>query len=262
MTEQRKNQDVRSKNGNSCEIRRAAAVLLALGLGFGSVCAAAEDLTGLGTQNALPIQAEEVYGTAPEDTVEEAYGDMNDMPVLFADEEELIDEDTEIMPEAENEDIFGGAEEAAPEISVEAIQTSDGEAYGGYGIPGSEVGETGSEPAGDNSVGNGLPESGMPLSGECGAQPGTVYWSLDEDGVLTITGDGPMADWESAEQTPWYSRLVDLRKIVIAEGVTSVGAHAFCGAQTAGEVVLADSIERVGAFAFYQCGGFGSVTIG
>ena len=97
---------------------------------------------------------------------------------------------------------------------------------------------------------------------EGGAQPGTVYWSLDEAGILTITGNGPMADWESVEQTPWFSELATLRAVVIVQGVTSVGTHAFSGAQTVESVELAESVEYIGAFAFFQCGGFGSVTIG
>ncbi len=254
MTEQRKDQDVRSRNGNKREIRRVLAVLFALGLGLGSVCAAAEDFDGTKAQSELSVQAEEEYSIVSENTAGETSEDPDDMPVLFVDEE-FSDEDVEIVPEAENEEPLGGTEEAAPEISVEVIQTSDGEAYDGSEIP-----ESGTEEPGNDMAEAGLPEGEM--SGECGAQPGTVYWSLDEAGVLTIAGNGPMADWESVEQTPWYAHLEDLREIVLAEGVTSVGAHAFCGAQTVEAVELAQSIECVGAFAFCRCGGFGSVTIG
>ena len=254
MTEQKKDRDARSGNGNRRGIRRALAVLFALGLGLGSVCAAAEDFNGTKAQSEPSVQAEEEYSTVSENTAGEASEDPDDMPVLFVDEE-FSDADVEIVPEAENEDIFGATEETAPEISVEMIQTDDGEACDGSDIP-----ESGTEAAGDDPAEAGLP--GGEMSGECGAQPGTVYWSLDEAGVLTIAGNGSMADWESVEQTPWYAHLEDLRKIVIAEGVTSVGAYAFCGAQTVEAVELAQSIECVGAFAFCRCGGFGSVTIG
>ena len=182
-----------------------------------------------------------------EDMVEE---DIAAVPVIPADEEAGV-EDAEILPE-DTEDI---AEEAFPEISVDAIQVDDNGVYDG-----SDLSESEEETA--DTVTAGEENADAALSGECGAQSGTVYWSLDAEGVLTINGNGPMADWESVEQTPWYSRLTELKGIVIEEGVTSVGEHAFSGAQTVESVELAESIDRVGAFAFCQCGGFGSVTIG
>lgn len=222
MTKQRGKRKERGGNGNALGICRAAAVLLALGLGFGGVCAAAEEAS-------------------------------DDVTLLFADEEESDNTDVGIVPEEETWENPDVVEETAPEISVEAIQTGDD--YNEYDLSGNET-----ETAGNDTAETGQSEGGT--FGECGAQPGTVYWNLAETGVLTITGNGPMADWESVEQTPWYAHLEDLRKIVIAEGVASVGAHAFCGAQTVDAVELPQSIERVGAFAFCQCGGFGSVTIG
>lgn len=255
MTKQRGKRKERGGNGNACGICRAAAVLLALGLGFGGVCAAAEDPAGTKVQSESSVQAEEKYGTMSGITVGATVEGLDNMSVLFEDEEEVSDADVELVPEAENEENPGNTDELVPEISVEAIQTGDGDDYDGYDLPGNET----------ETVGNDMAEtgqSGSVTSGECGAQPRTVYWVLDEDGVLTVSGSGSMADWESVEQTPWYPYLEDLRKIVIAEGVASVGAHAFCGAQTVDAVELPQSIERVGAFAFCQCGGFGSVTIG
>jgi len=32
-----------------------------------------------------------------------------------------------------------------------------------------------------------------------------VSWTLDSDGVLTISGEGPMEDYETASASPWYS---------------------------------------------------------
>ncbi len=236
-------------------IRRAAAMLLALGLCAVGVCAAAEDTAGSGLQTEIMAQTTVVS--------EEVDG----MPVIFADEAEPGGVDAEIVPETEGWENADAEEAAVPEISVEMIQVGDGEDSAGADLPvgeaeasENELTENGLTDTESSETGDGTADG--EASGECGAQPGTVYWSLDAEGVLTITGNGPMADWESVEQTPWFSRLADLRGIVIAEGVVSVGAHAFSGAQTVGAVELADSIERVGAFAFFRCGGFGSVSIG
>lgn len=248
MEEQGKNRNERSGNGNAREPRKVLVALLALGLGIGSVCTAAED--PIGAEEELLVQETEESGITPETVLEEVPEDVDDISMIFEDEEKFSNADTEIVPDTENEEDIDGMEEAVSEISVEVIQMSDGEDCDRNDMPGSEEGESSNE----------LPESEQ--SGECGAQPGTVYWVLDEAGVLTVTGVGPMADWESVEQTPWFSYLGDLRKIVIAEGVASVGAHAFSGTRTVEAVELAQSIECVGAFAFFQCGGLGSVTIG
>ena len=37
-------------------------------------------------------------------------------------------------------------------------------------------------------------------SGECGD---SVLWNLDENGVLTVSGNGAMNDYASSEHTPW-----------------------------------------------------------
>ncbi len=295
---------------------RRAAVLLALMLGIGSVCAAAENPAG---QEPQAVQMSEVVradaeaagatetvqadagaagatetvqanaGTAEatgavqadagavqpgteaaasevsENTVAQDIDEAGaaasasedlDGRVIFAEEEAPAEADAEILPD----DAESSAVGAAPELFVESIQVDDSEAYAGEDLSETGAVENGLTDKEQSEAEDGAVDS--ETSGECGVQPGTVYWSLDEAGVLTITGNGPMADWESVEQTPWYSQLAELKGIVIAEGVTTVGEHAFSGAQTVGSVELAKSIERVGAFAFYQCGGFGSVTIG
>lgn len=48
-------------------------------------------------------------------------------------------------------------------------------------------------------------------SGSCGPKDGSGYsasvnWSLDKDGVLTITGTGDMADWPNGNYVPWKTK--------------------------------------------------------
>ncbi len=262
MTNREKNDIGYSKIYRSRVCR--VAVLLALGLCVAGMCAVAEDDTVLEPQTEFAVQSVEAIGTAQVDTQqaadeEQIVADMGDMaetgiadvPVIFADEEEVGEEKAEILPE--DTEVTTG--DAFPEISVEMIQVADNKVDDGSDPSESEAKTAGNETPGEENA-------DAELSGECGAQPGTVYWSLDEAGILTITGNGPMADWESVEQTPWFSELATLRAVVIVQGVTSVGTHAFSGAQTVESVELAESVEYIGAFAFFQCGGFGSVTIG
>ncbi len=50
-------------------------------------------------------------------------------------------------------------------------------------------------------------------------------------------------------------------KVVIPDGVTEIGAHAFTGRTDVTEVVVPDSVQRIGYDAFYHCAGLKSVTL-
>ena len=91
-------------------------------------------------------------------------------------------------------------------------------------------------------------------SGTCGAE---VTWTLDSEGVLTISGSGDMDDSKIVQSD--YRSLV--KSAVIAEGVTSIGEFAFykCGSLTS--VTIPDSVTSIGEYAFYKCTSLTSVTI-
>ena len=72
--------------------------------------------------------------------------------------------------------------------------------------------------------------------GTCGAESNeggaeSVKWELqeNEDGTCTlvISGTGAMADYTKQEDQPWFSSTSRITGIVIKEGVTKIGAHAF-----------------------------------
>ena len=65
-------------------------------------------------------------------------------------------------------------------------------------------------------------------AGFCGTEDSNVNWSLDEEGTLHITGEGAMASWESEADVPWVQYRSQIKEIQIEDGVTSVGAYAFC----------------------------------
>ncbi len=88
-------------------------------------------------------------------------------------------------------------------------------------------------------------------SGTCGE---SLLWTLDGDGVLTVSGNGRMNDYSSSEQTPWALSKTDIKKIVIADGVTKVGAWAFADCANAVYVTLSDSVETIGDSAFAESG--------
>ena len=87
-----------------------------------------------------------------------------------------------------------------------------------------------------------------------------ISWTLTEDGTLTISGTGDMPDWEfdfmhTATVNPWYRRGIEkkIKKVIIEEGITSVGGGAFDRCISIEEVALPDSVIKIGAGAFYEC---------
>lgn len=92
----------------------------------------------------------------------------------------------------------------------------------------------------------------------CGAQ---VTWSLSDDGVLTISGTGPMADYEYGS-VPWNSSSEMIRTVVIQEGITSIGAGAFYWCSSLADVTIPRTVTSIGAGAFHYCTDLTAMTIG
>ncbi|MCD8316254.1 MAG: leucine-rich repeat domain-containing protein, partial [Eggerthellaceae bacterium] len=89
--------------------------------------------------------------------------------------------------------------------------------------------------------------------GDCGAQGSDVSWTLTFDGTLVISGMGDMADYTSAIQIPWYLEKSMIKRIVINEGVTSVGKGAFYKCSSLESVSLASTVTSIGDKAFFCC---------
>ena len=98
--------------------------------------------------------------------------------------------------------------------------------------------------------------------GNCGMENAQLFWKLNENGTLEIAGTGNMMNWEKEEDVPWTALREKISRIKIAEGVLSVGAHAFSGCQNAAEIQIPDSVQEIGEFAFFNCSAVSSVTIG
>lgn len=82
--------------------------------------------------------------------------------------------------------------------------------------------------------------------GVCGE---SVSWTLTDAGVLTVFGEGKMTDF-SAGEAPWYAERGAVRKLVVENGVTSVGIGAFSGCGLIETVTLPLTLGRIGDGAF------------
>ena len=129
-------------------------------------------------------------------------------------------------------------------------------------------------------------------SGYCGADNGgeNLRWTLDNNGVLTISGSGAMKDytWDENVRLDWYVRKKDIRSVVLdnrithigdyafdkctniesvrytgytgnagvalPESVTTIGVHAFSDTGVTGTLKLPEHLTEIDSLAFYHCG--------
>ncbi len=91
-------------------------------------------------------------------------------------------------------------------------------------------------------------------SGFCGPH---LKWHLTDYGVLTITGKGIMKDYTS--WSPWIYDSV--KRVIIADGVTTIGDNAFNGCSSLTSVTIPNSVTTIGWRAFNGCSSLTSVTI-
>ena len=93
-------------------------------------------------------------------------------------------------------------------------------------------------------------------SGSCGEN---VNWDL-RDGILTISGTGPMENYTST--SPWNSYTQDPEiVVVIHSGVTSIGDRAFRGCSGITRVTIPNTVTSIGDYAFDRCSHLPDVTI-
>ena len=69
-------------------------------------------------------------------------------------------------------------------------------------------------------------------SGYCGAENGgkNLSWTLDNNGVLTISGSGAMKDytWDENVSLDWYVNYKkDIRSVVLDNRINHIGIYAF-----------------------------------
>lgn len=88
-------------------------------------------------------------------------------------------------------------------------------------------------------------------SGECGE---VLTWEY-ENGVLIISGDGYMYDFETTgeERAPWYGNNVEITEVIITDGVTSIGRNAFFAHSSIEKVTFGKDVKTIAYNAFRGC---------
>ncbi|NSJ28345.1 leucine-rich repeat protein [Blautia glucerasea] len=86
-------------------------------------------------------------------------------------------------------------------------------------------------------------------SGVCGAN---VSWKI-ENGVLTLSGFGPTYGYWYNDRKPWSEGAYEAEKVVIEEGITSIGSCMFLDFTKLKSVQIAESVEMIDDSAFGWC---------
>ncbi len=173
--------------------------------------------------SAMPTAAFAVEGTTEETSV------------VTVEEEASTDAQEESTDEAEEP--AAAAEEEATDAQEESTDEAD-------------------EPAAaeENLVESGnssdTTDEGIIDSGTCGDD---LTWVLTEDGTLTISGTGDMTDYSSVSYAPWYDARESILKVVVEEGVTSVGNFSFFSCTNLLNAVISDGVTEMGFSTFYNC---------
>lgn len=96
-----------------------------------------------------------------------------------------------------------------------------------------------------------------------GAINKNLNWSLDySTGVFTISGTGNMPHYDYEHLPPWDFYKDGIQKVVIEEGVTSIGGESFKDCKNLKSVKFADSLTYIGASSFMFCNSLsGDLTI-
>ena len=99
-------------------------------------------------------------------------------------------------------------------------------------------------------------------SGNCGAEGdgSNLTWTLDSDGVLTISGSGRMEDYYY-NGTPWVENKESIKKVAIGEDVVSIGNNAFERCTSLTNINISEGVMSIGEQAFRVCSSITSITI-
>ena len=82
-----------------------------------------------------------------------------------------------------------------------------------------------------------------------------ITWTLTSDGLLTLSGSGPMSN----NSRPFQSNE-KIKEVVIEDGITTVGGSAFSGCRNIERVSLPTTLTTIELQAFYACSGLKEIS--
>lgn len=93
-----------------------------------------------------------------------------------------------------------------------------------------------------------------------GAWGDNVTWGF-KDGVLTVSGNGPISYADSGNNYPWADYHNEITKIVVEPGITGVPDYAFEYCEKAETIILPETLTKLSVQAFNDCGSLNNLLI-
>ena len=84
----------------------------------------------------------------------------------------------------------------------------------------------------------------IPLD-NCGYCGENVIWAVDDNDVLTISGEGEMYDYSSNNLAPWSDIDSSIKEVVVENGVTSIGQNAFYNCESLSTIKIPSSVSEI-----------------
>lgn len=98
--------------------------------------------------------------------------------------------------------------------------------------------------------------SSVVASGTCGTN---LTWTLDQAGLLTISGSGAMDGYFTTD-APWHSYKGQIRQLVIQNGVTQLGETAFGDCTNMVSATIPEGITKLPLQFFCNCASLTNIT--
>lgn len=167
-----------------------------------------------------------------------------EVPAEFSDNVDGGNSDTLEMTEP---DVSDSDEEKIPEVELQnEEQDADFEDEGNMFSDGDDFNDGNATSAGES---------------------GNIQWELEDsdadglDDTLIIQGSGDMPQYSGASYTPWYPYSNSFSKVVIGDGITSIGSNVFYGYHNLKEIKLGKDVTEIKSSAFYDCTGLTEIII-
>ena len=101
-------------------------------------------------------------------------------------------------------------------------------------------------------------EATIEHEGTCGDN---LTWTLDSDGMLTISGTGAMWDFTYSNTAKFFEYRDKIKALKLKSGVTSIGNYAFRSCYNMADVSIPESVTSIGEYAFEYCYALTAATI-